>query len=280
MSANADQIAYWNEVAGPKWVANQDHLDRLMAPLTEALLAGAAVQNGESIVDIGCGCGDLALRVAERAGADGRVLAVDLSEPMLTHAMSRETASASAARAQIEWCRDDAMTHRFAATADLLVSRFGVMFFEDRSRAFANLRRALKPGARFAMLTWRRRAEVEWMQAPLDWIAPVLPTPEDTTGAVGPFGLADAPSTCSLLAEAGFHDVIAEPVDRKILIGRGVGEATAILCDAGPAAGLLRDAEPSLRREADALLHAAVTRRLVDGVLEMGAACWLYRGRA
>ena len=180
--ANAGQIAYWNEVAGAKWVANQDRLDRLMAPLSDALLAVAAPRPGERVLDVGTGCGDLALCASERVGSRGHVLGVDISRPMLAHAEDRRRRLPPADRAPIEWREADAMTHGFAPDVDLLVSRFGVMFFEDPPRAFANLRRAMRPGGRFAVLTWRRREEIEWMQAPLDWIATVVPTPEDVPG--------------------------------------------------------------------------------------------------
>ena len=70
MTDNADMIAYWNEVAGPKWVAGQARLDTLMAPLTLALLEKAAIAPGEAVLDVGCGCGELALHCAQAAGAD------------------------------------------------------------------------------------------------------------------------------------------------------------------------------------------------------------------
>ena len=89
MTSNADQVAYWNEVAGPKWVTNQARLDRFMAPLTAFLVDAIATRPGESALDVGCGCGDLALTLAARVGAAGRVLGVDVSEPMLAQARAR-----------------------------------------------------------------------------------------------------------------------------------------------------------------------------------------------
>ena len=91
MAANEDMIQYWNEVAGAKWVANQDRLDRLMAPLTDALLTAAAPVAGEIVVDVGCGCGDVSLRIAALGGG-GYVRAVDVSRPMLAHAEARSAA--------------------------------------------------------------------------------------------------------------------------------------------------------------------------------------------
>ena len=287
--ANAGQIAYWNEVAGAKWVANQDRLDRLMAPLTDALLAAAAPRPGESVVDVGTGCGDLALRVSERVGAGGHVLAVDISRPMLAHAEARRRRLPPGDHASIDWREADAMTHRFAPDSDLLVSRFGVMFFEDPPRAFANLRRAMRPGGRFAFLTWRRRAEIEWMQAPLDWVASILPTPEDVPGEIGPFALADAEATCQMLTRAGFGAVTATPVDRELVLGAAepladdadraaIDDAMIVLADTGPAARQLREAEPAVRAEALDFLLAGVGRHVRDGRVLLGGACWIYSG--
>jgi SAM-dependent methyltransferase len=281
MSANADQKTYWNEVAGAKWVANQERLDRLMAPLTTALLQEAAPGPGERVLDIGCGCGDLSFKLAEAVGPAGAVLAVDLSRPMLAHAASRETARPPHPQAPITWREADAMTESVAPEHDLMVSRFGIMFFEDKARAFANLRTAMKPGGRFAFLTWRGRAEIEWFQAPLEWIAPILPMPAPMDGAPGPCGLADGEGTRALFEAAGFHSVVAEPVDRALLIGDSVDEALALLIDAGPTAAQLREAEPQQRDRALRLLRNGLEARAAeDGHIELRGACWIYRGVA
>ena len=278
-TANADQIAYWNEVAGPKWVANQSRIDRLMAPLTAALLHHAAAKPGEGVVDVGCGCGDLSRQIAVAVGPAGRVLAVDLSEPMLAHART-QAAAASDGGAPIEWRRADAMLHPFEPSADLLVSRFGVMFFADRIRAFANLRRASKPGGRFAFLTWRQRSDVEWMECALDWIAPVLAKPQQACGDIGPFALAAPDASCAELARAGFRDVAVHAVDAKLTVGSDGEDAFVTLRDTGPAANVLRDAPPRERAEGERLLSEELRRRFPSGPVELGGACWLYAGRA
>ena len=286
MAANEDQIHYWNEVAGAKWVANQDRLDRLMGPLTDALLTAAAPRPGELVLDVGCGCGDTTLRLAAEVGAEGYVRAIDISRPMLTHARARQARRDVGNLATIQWIAADAMTHAFPPVIDLMVSRFGVMFFEDRPRAFGYLRRALADAGRFAFLAWRRRTDCEWMQVPLEWIAPVFPTPEEQTGEIGPFGLADADATSAMLTEAGFADVAAEKVDCPLVMGEGattaaaVEDALALLTDAGPAAALLRDAEPGPREEARGLMRQALASRVQDGRVLLEGACWLYRGTA
>ena len=282
---NADQITYWNEVSGAKWVANQDRLDRLMAPLGAALLAKASAREGEFALDVGCGCGDVSLRLADAVGSHGRVTGIDISQPMLAHAEARRAALVPRDRAKVRWVRADAMTHSFAADADLIVSRFGVMFFDDRPRAFANLRAALRPGGRFAFVCWRRRSEVDWMRAPMDWIASVFPTPEETAGEVGPFALADAEATIRLLSEAGFHDVTADPLDCPVTLGEAMDSLSAIddalrlLTETGPAAALTRGGPPADRATSAALMRAGLAARFPTGPVVLSAACWVYSGR-
>ena len=138
--ANADQIEYWNGEVGRRWVRRRATLDRAFAPLTAALLERAAPRPGERVLDVGCGCGTTALALAERVGAGGHVLAVDVSRPMLDHARARAAADGGT-RAPVEWLEADAAARGFGPPVDLLVSRFGVMFFDDPAAAFANLRR-------------------------------------------------------------------------------------------------------------------------------------------
>jgi SAM-dependent methyltransferase len=200
---------------------------------------------------------------------------------MLDHARSRAAAVENVG-APIDFQQADAMTYPFEPVADLLISRFGVMFFADQLAAFSNLRRALKPGARFAFICWRERASVEWMQWPLDAIAKLLPPPEDTTGEPGPFGLADAEATVAILTKAGFSGVTATPVDAPVMIGAGedpVADAMTLLLETGPVARLLKEAEPATRAETADLLRQALEGKVGDGGIVLGAACWLYRGQ-
>lgn len=277
MTSNADQIAYWNDVAGPKWVAGQRRLDALMAPLTTALLDAAAVRLGEAVLDVGCGCGESALRAAEAAGPRGRVLALDVSAPMLAHARARPP---SLAAAPIEWLRADASAHAFAGGHDLVMSRFGVMFFADRPAAFANLRRALKPGGRIAFLTWRRREEVAWMRDPADWLAAPNASAPVEDGGPGPFALGDGEATCRLLAAAGFRDVARTSIDRPLHLGADIEEAVSLLSEHGPAGHIVREADAQRRAEAEAILSDRLRVHLGPGGVSMEAACWLYAARA
>ena len=115
------------------WTDRQDMHDEVLAPISERLFARARVAPGDRIIDVGCGCGGTTLEVARRVGAKGRVIGLDISLPMVARARERTPADAA-----VEFVLADATAHAFAPEwANLLFSRFGVMFFADPALSFA-----------------------------------------------------------------------------------------------------------------------------------------------
>ena len=160
---NEAEITYWNSAGGRRWVERQQSQDIVLGPILQATLERARLRQGERIVDIGCGTGASSIALAERAGPSGQVLGVDVSAPMLARAAERLPPGAP-----VKFVRADATTCRFESAAfDLLFSHFGVMFFAEPTRAFANLRTALKPSGRLAFACWRKFDENPWLQVPL-----------------------------------------------------------------------------------------------------------------
>ncbi|TDJ25619.1 MAG: class I SAM-dependent methyltransferase, partial [Gammaproteobacteria bacterium] len=143
---NEAQIEYWNSWMGERWVQNQEDLDQLLAPLSEAAINATALQEGERVLDVGCGCGTTSLVMADRGAI---TTGIDVSRPMLEHARTR-----AEGRSNPEFVLADAALHEFNGDFDLLFSRFGVMFFVEPVAAFANLRSALRPGGRVCFLCW------------------------------------------------------------------------------------------------------------------------------
>src|SRR5258708_22029865 len=201
----------FGERAGEAWVRLQEQTDAMIDPPGRAALAGLPLSPGQRVLDVGCGCGQTLLEIDDVVGATGSVVGVDVSRPMLARARER-----TAGRASIGLVLGDAQLHPFAAASvDALYSRFGVMFFADVRAAFANLRRALRPGGRLAFVCWQEMARNPWADVPLRAVMRLLPEtalPELLRpGLPGPFSMADAAQVRGVLTDAGFADVTIEP---------------------------------------------------------------------
>lgn len=279
---NAEMVRYWNEGAGPAWVAMQERLDTQVGPLGAAALARAAVGAGERVLDVGCGCGGTTLEIARAVGEQGGVVAVDVSAPMLGRA--RERAAAAGLAGRIEWRCEDAQLAAFAEGAfDCLYSRFGVMFFADPPAAFANLRRGLRPGGRIAFVCWQARERNPWMTVPARAAMEHVPFPPPPPAeAPGPFAFADPERVRGILAAAGFTGIEIEPRETAMQLGGGgVEDALELFLAVGPVGQALREAQagPELRaRVLDALRSAFEQFRTPRGV-ETPAAAWIVRAR-
>ena len=281
-AANADQIEAWNGSVGVKWAANQERLDRMLTPFSEAVLAAAAVRPGEHVLDIGCGCGATTLEIARAVGEAGRVLGVDISAPMT--ARGRDRAKALALPATFELA--DASTYAFEPDAfDVMISRFGVMFFDEPASAFANIRKGLKKGARLAFVCWRSFGENPWVTVPLAaalaHVAPPEPTPP---GAPGPFAFADRDRLASILETAGFRDISISPFDTKLMMGTeggGIEEALMQSVEIGPLGRLIANApEEVVSRIRESVRAALVEHQIPDGRVALGGATWLVTAHA
>lgn len=285
-AGNADQVEDRNGEVGQRWARNQDRLDRAFQPLTTALIERAAPRQGERVIDVGCGCGDLSLALAERVGPDGRVLAVDVSRPMLDRGRSRQQALNTAGWAAIDWQEADAAAWPFPPAAfDLLISRFGVMFFGNPVAAFQNMRQALRPGGRLTMLCWRPLRDNAWVAIPRAAILQVVPAPEQPPpNAPGPFAFADAAHVGAILAQVGFTAVASGAIDAALDASSTQGGTdAAALEDAvefavgfGPASALLRDIDEPTRERATAAVRNALRQHAGGARPSMGAACWLF----
>ncbi len=280
-SPNAEQIRYWNEEAGQKWVRFQELLDGQIRPLGRKAMDRAGVSAGEHVLDVGCGCGDTTLELAERVAPSGQVLGVDISAPMLERARER---AAQKGVTGASFVQADAQIHDFPeASFDVVFSRFGVMFFADPVAAFANLRRASKRGGRLAFVCWQAVTENPWMAVPMMAVLPHLPNPElPNPDAPGPFAFANADKVRRILGEAGYRAIEFETVREMLSIG---GEAPLeqvvdFLLQMGPTGKLLRGAPADLiERVAESVCTALQPYQTPAGVRMEGTA-WIVTARA
>jgi SAM-dependent methyltransferase len=278
---NADQIAYWNGEASKRWLVRQEHFDVMIEPLTRRALELAAPQSGEHAIDIGCGCGATVLELARRVGPEGEVLGVDVSAPMLGRARERV---AEAKLAQATLMEADASAAAFRPAAyDLLFSRFGVMFFRNPVPAFANLRRALKPGGRVAFVCWQPLKQNPAFLVPLKAAGafgpPRVAQPPDEPG---PFAFGDPERVRRILGGAGFSDIGFTPWQFSMRWA-GPGDFAAAeeyASQLGPVSRVLADLAPDALTSARAAIREAL--RDYDGPdgVSLGAAVWLVAARA
>lgn len=256
--ANAEQAEYWNTLMAAKWVANQAAIDARFGPLTDLFVERAAPAPGERVIDVGCGTGASLLAIAERVAPDGAALGIDFSEPMLSRADERVRA---AGHSHVMLRLVDAQTHPFdQETFDLVASRFGVMFFADPVAAFANLKRALKPGGRLAFVAWTELDANPWFALPLAVGIRHLGEPEPKPPrAPGPFAFSEPSYVAEILTAAGFAGVDIERAEGVIPGGRSADEEAAFACYMGPVARLIRERAPD---------DEAVVARIAEGVAE------------
>jgi SAM-dependent methyltransferase len=245
--ANEKQISYWNEIAGPKWVKIGAEMDARFVEITQALLDGAHVSAGMRVLDIGCGTGPVSALLAGRVGEAGEVTGVDISEPMLNVARANY-----ADLANLRFVQADAQIFEFApAGYDLVVSRFGVMFFDDPIAAFKNMFKALVAGGRLCFVCWASLDENPHWQIPFQLVAEILGAPEPRPPhAPGPMGLADRDYVTRILTSAGFRDIAITPTPVRI-VGESLSDETRIAALLGPSGALMdeKTASPEMRDE-------------------------------
>ncbi|MEM8692490.1 MAG: methyltransferase domain-containing protein [Pseudomonadota bacterium] len=201
--SNADQAEFWTDVAGHKWVTHQHGMDATLAPVLDLVLAEADLQTGEHVLDIGCGAGTSTFAAADYVGDQGRVTGLDISPTLLKHARTQ-----AADKPQARFVQADAQTHAFDHAYDVMISRFGVMFFADTTAAFANITKGLKSCARMIMAAWGPAPQNPWFMDAAAVASDVMGKPPKTDRTLpGPFAFEDAQRVVRMLEAAGLQDV-------------------------------------------------------------------------
>jgi SAM-dependent methyltransferase len=279
MPVNEQQAEAWNGAESAHWVEHADRYDRQLAPFAHALLERVRLESHDAVLDVGCGCGATTLAAARRSRT---AVGVDLSKPLLKIATDRARA---ASIDNVEFTAADAQTHAFVEDAfDMVISQFGVMFFDDPASAFANLRRALAPGGRVAFVCWQGLEANEWVDVVGRAVARQVALPALGGQARGPgmFSLEDPNETTALLDASGFTQIEIESASPTILLGGGgnLEESLDFLLGMGIARGLLSQLDAGARIETTETIRASLARAYEPGVgVRLGTGAWLVTAR-
>ena len=206
--------AQW-EAAAEAWHRWAPLLARWLGPATEAMLEMAAIGRGARVLDVAAGAGEQTLAVARRVGAQGYVLATDISPAILGFALS---AARRAGLTNVETLELDGERHETLpeASFDAAISRVGLIYFPDQQRALAGIRRALKTGGRFAAVVYSTPEKNPFFSLPVGIIRRRAQLPPPLPGQPGPFSLGADGVLAKALQQAGFRNVEVRRVDSPV----------------------------------------------------------------
>lgn len=251
----------WAGESSKRWAAVADRLERQLAPVSELLFASTWLRPGQRVLDVGCGRGTTTRHAATEVGPTGAVVGIDVAANLI-----EEAKAFAHDGAPIEWIVGDAEAFPFPRDAfDVVISRFGTLFFDDAVVAFRNLKNAAAPGARLHMVVWQRRDRSELLQRSLDVAAATAKSIgfelELSPADGGPFELGDPSISRQVLERAGWSEVSFDPYTLEMYAG-GPGTIAEIVATAltlGPAHTALADAPAEVVDAVRAALVADLT---------------------
>jgi ubiquinone/menaquinone biosynthesis C-methylase UbiE len=259
----------WNGVAGG-WEKQADFVDRHTAAATEAMLDAAAIGPGDEVLDLACGPGGAGIAAAHRVGESGRVMLADIASAMVEIAARRSAALPQVGTMVCDELAVDAADSSF----DAVICRHGLMFVADPAAAVRESARVLRPGGRYATVTWADRAANPWLGLLLDAVGEQFGTIFPPPGVLGPFSL-DAPEVLGeALRAGGLDEVQVSRLDMPMPAPSLEAWWERVQQLAGPLALMLAGLEPSVR---DAIHERALSygekaaRSTDDGVLFDGS---------
>ena len=274
-SFNDHEIKDWNGQRAMLWVKYADRLDIMFSTIADTLLGTANISGGDKVLDLGCGNGSTTLLAATQVGPNGSVTGVDVSEPMIDLARSR---SADVGTTNVNYILADASEYPFeSGYFNVLISRFGSMFFGNPEVAFQNIIPSLTFGARVVLIVWRSPQENLWATKPVEAAKefvemPPRPGPEDP----GPFSFADTERVKKILKVAGFRGVDFTPLDLLLPLGNTLEDAVNYVMDMGPLSAPLAAIKGDKRKMAIAAITSALRdNQGEDGIVRLAAACWI-----
>ncbi|MBN8465296.1 class I SAM-dependent methyltransferase [Corallococcus exiguus] len=271
-----EQTKLWNGTAGHAWADNQEVLDGMFKPLENLLAEAVVASSARQVLDVGCGTGSTTLAVARRLGTKGHCTGIDISEPMLAAARARAEHEGTPAR----FIRANAQLHAFEpASFDMIISRFGVMFFEDPVRAFANLRHAARNDAALLAIAWRSPSENPFMTTAERAAAPLVSNlPARRPDAPGQFAFADSNRVHRILEESGWAGIDIRPINVTCTLPEK--ELVNYLTRFGLLSRVLHEVDERTRAQVIEAVRAAFEPFVHGAEVRYTAACWKVEARA
>jgi ubiquinone/menaquinone biosynthesis C-methylase UbiE len=280
-SARSQYVDFWNDILVPKFVRWRHILVGGLTLHSAKVFPSLAVEEGDLVVDAGCGFGDTAIQLARMVGPKGSVLALDCCDGFLEY--GRQDAKAAGVT-NIRFVEADVQNYPFEPVHDFCFSRFGTQFFENPVAGLRNMRKSLRPGGTMTMIVWRGIKDNPWLGSAKEVVLQFLPPPGDNaqTCGPGPFSMADPGVVTKQLEIAGYQGIEFEQIDAQVFVGKDLDDAVAFQLAIGPAGEVYREAG-KLAEERHAEITQALKDRLrsylgPDGVM-MDSSSWKITAR-
>jgi ubiquinone/menaquinone biosynthesis C-methylase UbiE len=281
---NAEAIQAWDGPLFDRFLKYRHILTTGLGAHGDEALRLNPPQEGQRILDIGCGFGDTTQQIATLVGPSGEAVGVDAAENFISMATT-ETQEAGVDNAR--FFVGDVQVDDLGGPYDAAFSRMGTMFFISPVAALRNVRKSLVPGGQLTMVVWRRREDNEWMYRAQQVVEGIVQKPEEhdePTCGPGPFSMANADTVTDQMNAAGFEGVSLRRCDLPILGGNNIDEALDIVTAIGPAGEILRllgdRAEPFLPKVDAALREAFAEFEREDGSVWGMASTWIVTATA
>jgi len=259
---NEEQARYWSEAA-PGWAKTEKRTELIGGAPGRLAMDRLDLRPGLRLLDIGCGTGGTTVELAQRTSPGGTAVGLDIALGMLAGARERVKSAA------VEFLHGDAQQLDLGAGSfGAAFSRFGVMFFDDPTMAFGNVRRALRPGGRLAFVCWQGVDRNDWMRISATAAAAVLgsPLPVPHDDGPGPFSLADPDRIRSVLGAAGFREIDVSP--QNDCLSFPVAQVSEFAADStghGAVSEALRTVDEATCSRVKAAIEAALNAEVDDG---------------
>lgn len=271
-------VTFWNQVLAPKFIRFKHILVDGLSHHSAAVFPSLPVQRGDQVLDVGCGFGDMTIKLADRVGPTGGVVGIDCCDAFLDYGRAEVRARGMT---NVSFVRGDAEVALPTNQFDFVFARFGTMFFANPVAGLRNMRKALRPGGRMVHIVWRDRADNPWLSMARDVVLRFLPPPgaDAQTCGPGPFSMSDETMVRKMMTSAGYEEIEFRRVDAPVVVGKDIADAIAFQLSVGPAGEVFREAgEVAKRKRAaiEAALAEAINRQKIaaDGIV-MDSSSWV-----